>query len=157
MNNIGNRGDALIAFTHHYKDTVLPEGWEVLGEGCYRAAYLSPAKVVYKVQFHSDEGHDEHGYAIPDCNMREAQFYRKYKDDPMPGGFNITPCRLWGQRVLAMPLISKPTSMMWGYKADDAVRLAAHKWAQAREVYDVGGDNWLMDEAGILWLVDYAQ
>lgn len=29
-----------------------PEGWQYLGQGCYRGAYLSPDSVVYKVQIY---------------------------------------------------------------------------------------------------------
>lgn len=29
-----------------------PDGWQYLGQGCYRGAYLSPDKVVYKIQVH---------------------------------------------------------------------------------------------------------
>lgn len=33
-----------------YQWEMAPEGWEYLGEGCYRTAYLAPSGVVYKVQ-----------------------------------------------------------------------------------------------------------
>jgi len=33
-----------------------PDGWKYLGQGCYRAAYLSPDGVVYKVQNHPNSG-----------------------------------------------------------------------------------------------------
>jgi hypothetical protein len=158
MDFIGNRADALIAFNHYHKDTPLPDGWKGLGEGSYRVSYLSPDRVVYKVQAYSDQGRDEKGYVIPDCNRREFEFYKEHKDSPKPEGFNITPCYLWGQRILAMPLISgQGGKVVQGWYAPESVRLAGHRWARDHQVYDVGGDNWLLDEAGILWLVDYAQ
>jgi len=33
-----------------------PSGWKYLGQGCYRAAYLSPDGVAYKVQHYSNSG-----------------------------------------------------------------------------------------------------
>ena len=110
------------------------------------------------MQYYSDEGYNDAGIAIPDCNKREADFYAQHKDDPKPAGFNLAPCRLWGRRVLAMPLISGPNGQsMGGWHADEGVRLAAHRWCRDHFIYDVGGDNWLIDENYRLWLVDYAQ
>lgn len=52
---IGNAEEAeFIHYWYHAKwdqfSETAPEGWEYLGEGCYRTAYLSPTGVVYKVQ-----------------------------------------------------------------------------------------------------------
>ena len=56
---IGNRGYAMYIrewlrtrMTNPYGDAPAsyPDGWKLLGSGCYRVAYLSPDGVVYKVQ-----------------------------------------------------------------------------------------------------------
>lgn len=73
-----------------------PEGWEVLGSGCYRIAYLSPSGVVYKVQLHRDSLQSNEGEFR---NIRE-QFFRK-----MPIGCRLPRVGLFqadGEHVIAM-------------------------------------------------------
>jgi len=74
---IGNRGYAMY-IRDWVRDTpegkgyydsprYAPAGWKYLGQGCFRAAYLSPDNVVYKVQH-------QPGY-VGQSNLRE---YKRY-------------------------------------------------------------------------------
>jgi hypothetical protein len=76
---IGNRGDASyirewVRDEQYASDNTYtcpewaPEGWKFLGRGCYRAAYLSPDGVVYKVQHAT-------GLYQGQCNWAE---YKRY-------------------------------------------------------------------------------
>jgi hypothetical protein len=83
MDMIGNAKDAeLIHYWHHdiREDgewETAPEGWEYLGEGCYRTAYLSPDGVVYKVQ-------QTEGYSWQSNNGEWEQWKRLFLNCRMP-------------------------------------------------------------------------
>lgn len=59
----------------------LPEGWKYLGDGCYRAAFLSPEGVVYKVEHYEGSGQSNAGEA-----KRLERLHKKCK---MPQGTRL--------------------------------------------------------------------
>lgn len=124
-----------------------PEGWERLGSGCYRVAYLSPDGVVYKVQLY---------YAAPgryegQSNKTEVANLRKYWLTKMPEG-----CRLprWGffeldgRGVMAMEQFNK---LLKQYSKRDAE--GSRYWTALNrlqnvmcDMYDFHGGNLAVDE-----------
>lgn len=55
---IGNQRYAELAATFRHWDAetnALPDGWEFLGQGCYRTAWRGPDGYVYKVQHDTDQ------------------------------------------------------------------------------------------------------
>ncbi|HEY6021151.1 MAG TPA: hypothetical protein VIY48_14980 [Candidatus Paceibacterota bacterium] len=76
------------------------EGWQYIGSGAYRSAYLSPSGVVYKRQYSSDALNGD----PYDCNRKEAVLYKEFADKS-PNGVRLAPCYLHSNGVLAMEYI----------------------------------------------------
>lgn len=59
-----------------HEDGIMPLGWCRLSEGCFRAVYLSPSGVVYKVNFNDSEGANEREYnniiSLQSCKLPEG-------------------------------------------------------------------------------------
>lgn len=84
---LGNRKDAELIYRRRKSGAgPLPKGWKKLGEGAYRATYLSPDKIVYKIC------HD--GQHI--WNVEEFENYVKYRrtNPRLPSGWRVAPAKL---------------------------------------------------------------
>jgi hypothetical protein len=146
---IGNETDAKLAKL--MTQVSLAEGWEYIGMGSYRVSFLSPEGIVYKRQHYSDQGFGE-----SDCNEREFELFQKVGESTDVEGFKLAPCHLWDNGVLAMPYITGGPRV-WRASGIEPLCAKAADWLRKHEVYDFGGDNWLLDGVGTLWMVDYAQ
>lgn len=121
-----------------------PEGWEKLGSGCSRAAFLSPSGVVYKVQ------HNYDGY-IGQSNSGEASTLRRYFLKKMPRGCRLpryTYYDLDGRSVMAMERFSKLLSNYSRYGGDGERYWNALSRLQDAmlDLYDLHGANLAVDE-----------
>lgn len=81
---IGNEKDALFIHNWHHGQRLWPgslgahpEGWKYLGSGAFRAAYLSPEGVVYKVQI-------DRWYSIQSNHSEYETWKRLYFGCKMP-------------------------------------------------------------------------
>lgn len=145
---VGNQEEAaLIHEWYHYSRSGswnLPEGWTRLGEGSFRAAYLSPSGVVYKVQKDLLHGYQtNHGEYE---KWRDLYFNCKMPQHsrlPKLGYFPIDE----GVGVVAIERLTKQydywakvpgTEIYWGTIVDRV------HWAC--KVGDLGGDNLFMDD-----------
>lgn len=76
----GSLDEAETAYLMNAYDRVL-DGWEYLGAGVHRSAYLSPSRVVYKV------AHD--GYSARQAQFAEMLAVRVLSTVPSPAGFGV--------------------------------------------------------------------
>lgn len=78
-----------------------PEGWERLGSGCYRIAFLAPSGTVYKVQSSSSSYQ---------TNEAEAYTLRRYMFRKLPKGCRFPRYQLFmvteGEGVMAMERVA---------------------------------------------------
>lgn len=63
----------------------LPTGWEEIGEGAYRVAFLSPSNVVYKIEYDWSPSHGNEG---------EWETYCEVLSTPLPSGWRIAEMNL---------------------------------------------------------------
>lgn len=128
----------------YYRDgSVAPEGWQRLGSGCYRSAWLhEESGVVYKVQ---------HSYVDSwQSNVDEARTLRRYFLKKMPKGCRLPRYQYFaldGRGVIAMERFSKLLRQV-GYYQDpkgyhDRLRLLRDV---LRDVSDFHGGNLAIDE-----------
>lgn len=148
---IGNESDAQIAanivvsYDNNWNVTMenAPDGWELLGEGCYRRAFRSADGVVYKVEY------DRHAIG---SNANEAKVFETFGDKVQ--GFRIAPCTLWGA-VLAMHFYNHE----WDVDYSQSVHEAAvwfNKVLGYRDVIGKDGENYHSDKDGVITVTDYA-
>lgn len=130
--------------THDRYDVGAPKGWVRLGSGCYRAAFVSPDGVVYKVQHRRDAG----AYG----NAGEAQNLRRYWLTKMPKGCRLPRYRLFElggeETVIAMERFSKLLTDVSRYQSPGD-RYWALKSALENvmyDLYDLHGRNVAIDE-----------
>jgi hypothetical protein len=135
-----------------YESNDTPEGWERLGSGCYRAAFLSPSGVVYKVQ-HSYEYSGQ-------SNAGEAETLRRYWLTRMPKGCRLPRWSLYeldGKEVMAMERFARLLSSFSSFSAE-----GEEYWKRLTALTDVIDDQWdfhganlgVDEEAGLLVPID---
>lgn len=158
---VGNQEEATLIhewYHDHHGRYGAPEGWKYLNAGSFRAAYLSPSGVVYKVQ------KDRQGYGYQ-SNKGEYDKWRdlyfkckmpRYSRLPKMGYFPTED----GLGVVAMEKFTKP----WSYWAcvpgtndtvfwQDVVRDISNRC----KVGDLGGNNlFLSDDEKTIVPVDLA-
>lgn len=155
---IGTQDMATVASTLLYMRKGLPEGWEFLGEGCYRAAFLAPDGVVYKVQ-HYTEGADSTENEDEYANFKRAS--KRIVLDSM-GTCRLAPCYLWDDNVLAMEYVPVAEYAMEEsddpYSPDAFTIRAQRLWGYftRHNIFDAAAKNLWFDAKGILTMVDYA-
>lgn len=162
-----------------YPDLVPPvlAGWQVLGTGCSRTAYLSPKGVVYKVNRDLSDGEYK-----SNSNYAEMHNIVRIKGGVLPKGWAVpdatlyhipTPATVPSYRrndyVIAMPLVdtSKPLASCYGYDCDSNGCNSAEGNLRAgggctESILDSGArvfgdrhnENVFPDEHGVLWVVD---
>ena len=125
--------------------------WTFLGNGCSRAAFLGPDRVVYKVL--TREGARSMGeFSYDTVNELEYGNFLAHADS-LPEGVRFAECYLWSRQVLAMEYIEGP-NLDDDY---DSVSQEKHRKTLESEfdITDVYGDNGRIVD-GIMILVDYA-
>lgn len=143
---IGNETDARfirdwVRGGKHYH----PEGWQRLGTGCYRAAWLHVASgVVYKVQHEATYSYQ--------TNHAEARNIARYRFKKMPKGCRLPRYQFFAldnqeDGVMAMERFSKLLREV-SYYQDPNGYYDRHKELQGvlRDVYDLHGGNLAIDE-----------
>lgn len=151
---VGNQEEA--KFIHdwwwsreYYHDYQAPEGWEYLGEGSFRAAYLAPSGVVYKVQMDLPSARHQ-------SNKREYEVWRNlYFNCKMPahsrlpklGYFPISDD--WG--VVAIERLTKGYEY-WGCVPGTNDTLTwmqvINRISSQCNISDLVGDNLFLDDDG---------
>lgn len=147
---IGNADEALfirdwyigLGPERRYESFDTPEGWERLGSGAYRAAFLSPSEVVYKVQ---------HSYKYSSqSNAGEAETLRRYWLTRMPKGCRLPRWSLYeldGKEVMAMERFAKLlTSFPRCGKGSEYWSLVSVLEDVIRDQWDFHGANLAVDE-----------
>lgn len=124
-----------------------PKGWTWLGAGCYRAVFLSPDGVAYKVQ----QRYAEPGGWESQSNKTEAANLRRYWLTRMPRG-----CRLprWGyfeldgRGVIAMERFDKTLNRYSQYSDEGSKYWGALGRISDLmcDLYDFHGGNLAVDE-----------
>lgn len=132
--------------TDYWDYPELPEGWERLGSGCYRVAYLSPSGVVYKVQGHYDKDGDQRWQS----NFSEVRNLRRHQLKRFPKG-----CRLprWnsfefpdGKIVVAMEKFDRLLSSL-SWREREATREAMSRMLNVVDgIHDTHNANIAYDE-----------
>jgi hypothetical protein len=139
MSMIGNADEALfirdwyigLGAERRYDSHDTPEGWERLGNGAYRAAFLSPSGVAYKVQ---------HSYKYSSqSNAGEAKTLRRYWLTRMPKGCRLPRWSLYeldGKEVMAMERFTKLLNHFSHYGE------GSEYWDRVSDLNDVINDQW---------------
>lgn len=135
-----------------------PEGWEWLGQGCYRTAFLAPSGVVYKVQGH----YPKRGtYHCGQTNAAEAASFRKFMFRKLPRGCRFPRFQLFeldGRTVIAMEKFDKLLKDFNSWDNGEGSKYwKLHQEVQEvlHEVYDAHGGNFAIDvENGQLVPID---
>lgn len=134
-------------------DKIPPEGWEYVGRGSYRSVWLSPSKVIYKVN---------HEYG--NCNYRE---YEKLcwirSEGRIPLGSRLPKAWLYeprdGEYVVAMEYV--PGVILEEYDGDDQKRISYYDLMltleRRFELYDMHDQNVIVDEEGFLVPIDFGE
>lgn len=114
------------------RDDTPPVGWERLGSGCYRAAFLSPTGVVYKVQHNYDHSSQS--------NAGEAETLRRYWLTRMPKGCRLPRWSLYeldGKEVMAMERFTKLLNEFSLFSAE-----GSKYWSLRSALENVISDQW---------------
>lgn len=129
----------------YYGTTSTPEGWERLGYGCYRAAWLHIASgVVYKVQ------HDSYGSF--QSNKVESYNIRRYWFKKMPKGCRLPKHQFFAldnpeDGVIAMERFGRLLKAVSVYQDPHGYHDRKLPLLNAlRDVYDLHGSNLAIDE-----------
>lgn len=113
----GSLDEAETAYLMNAYDRVL-DGWEYLGSGIHRSAYLSPSKVVYKV------AHD--GYRSRQAQYAEALAVEVLSKEVPPAGFGVPKADIVevipGLPVIAMEYIDGDGAYLDGPQYTEACR-----------------------------------
>lgn len=125
-----------------------PEGFEFLGAGCSRDAFLGPDGVVYK-------------YGSTYANECEADNY-KYILPNMPDGWTLAPSTYYACGVLAMECVRGMIDNE--YHNDDEECICSGRCIQdtiseltrATGLYDIHDENYFVRPDGVRVLIDYA-
>ncbi len=117
-----------------------PDGWEKLGEGCYRVTYLSPSGVAYKVQLHRDSYQSNEG---------EFRNIRKQYLTKLPKGCRLPRVGLFKaeeEYVIAMEYFEN-LLRDFGYYTAEGSRYhdALHRLQYAVPISDMHGSNVAVD------------
>lgn len=148
---IGNEKDALLIHNwwHSHRDSYRnpPEGWEYLGAGSFRAAYLSPSGVVYKVQ--KDRPGVRYQSNLGEWNVYKRLYYTckmpRHSRLPKLGYFPIEGD--WG--VIAIEKLEKNPSYYERVKGTDEYLTWSDVTREVSNVCKIGdlfGDNVFLDE-----------
>lgn len=125
-----------------------PEGWKYINKGCDRSAWLSPSGVVYKV---------EHRSTYSSQNESEASRLKEvWKRPPIEGcrfpKFDIF--TVGDEIVIAMEMIDGPRLADYKGPDYDDLHCLMYDLEDKYGLCDVHDENVLVDEDGILVLVD---
>lgn len=155
---IGNRGYAMYirdwvrdeqksrGIEGYYSPRCAPADWKYLGQGCFRAAYVSPDGVVYKVQ------HD--GCYGGQSNTSEYRKYNRLRiEHRMPEGARFPVLSNWEvggpDTVNAMEYVGKTLNVYSGddyYKYSDCLRAVSRRL----RLWDMHHGNAAVDEVNKL-------
>ncbi len=121
MGMIGNAEDALFIrdwyreeaskhkWGYDYFSKAAPEGWRLLGEGCYRTVFASPDGVAYKVE-QSPRDPDDDDYEGCQSNWSEHENLERLRlECEMPPGSRLPRHELYDlddEAVIAMELVT---------------------------------------------------
>jgi hypothetical protein len=121
-----------------------PEGWEFLGEGWSRMAFLGPDGVVYKVAKDA-RASEWSSISTLSQNFKEHKVYKSRSQEFLDNGCRLAACRLLNNSVLAMEFVENCGMVPDMYTVAQRVGLSdAHS-----------GNVWL-DRNGIPTFIDYA-
>lgn len=126
-----------------------PEGWERLGSGCYRVAFLGPSGAVYKVQQRYPKHlNDYYGQS----NAGEAATLRRLMFRKLPRGCRFPRYQLFeldGRTVIAMEKFDKLLKDYSSYSDEGRLYydLQRHLVSALSELWDFHGGNLAVDEA----------
>lgn len=146
---VGNQEEATLIHNWYHDDrwsrAALPEGWTKLGEGSFRAAYLSPSGVVYKVQKDLRYGYQTNRGEY--AKWRDLYFNCKmpqYSRLPKLGYFPIND----SYGVVAIEKLSKSYNYWGAVPGDDGTywNQVVDRISQVCRVGDLGGDNLFLDD-----------
>lgn len=160
MHSIGNADDAL-TILRWVRDAPKrygrpegdgPEGWEHLGSGSFRSVWLSPEGVAYKVN------HSTYDSQMADeiTNLQEA--WRRRGD--LPEGCRLPSFQdyqVGGEYVIAVERIDGETlgdTDMGDPEKDEMYRLL-NRIENLFKLWDMHGDNAMVDQDGMLVVVDF--
>jgi hypothetical protein len=140
---IGNAQDASIALTQ--RSNRPKDGWKLLGEGCSRSAFLSPAGIVYKICHYSDDV----------ANHAEIKNYKMLKS------CTLKYCRIAettmyevdARAVIAMEYIH--INDIYSCSEEDLFSIK-HELYVIAKIYDIHEENVGIDSDGTFVVFDYA-
>lgn len=151
---IGNEKDALLIHNwwHGHRDSYRnpPEGWQYLGGGSFRTAYLSPDGVVYKIQKDLSGGRYQTNYGEYEtwkrlyfgCKMPKHSRLPKLSYYAVPGQHNVGVIAI--ERLRRNPAYYERVNKTGeSYLCWSDVASAV---ASACRVGDLHGDNIFLDE-----------
>lgn len=155
--NVGNAQDAQFISDWHQGErcrfsSSAPEGWKLLGAGCYRTVYASPSGVAYKVQG-AQSGQTNVG---EHKSLRRLHFFCK-----MPKGTRLPRHTLYridgSHEVMAMEMLGKTLRRYFGNDRQRYETLA-REIASATRMWDMHYDNVMIDSStGELVPVDFGE
>lgn len=151
---VGNQEEAKFIHDWWWKElrnrgSQAPEGWEYLGAGSFRAAYLAPSGVVYKVQKHRPSSRYQ-------TNKGEYEAWRKlYFGRKMPAHSRLPKLGYfpiddkWG--VVAIERLTKSYNY-WGCVPDTNDTMTwsevINRISMECRIGDLGGNNLFLDDDG---------
>lgn len=127
-----------------------PLGWEFLGVGSFRSVWRSPDGVAYKVQH--DKGYGNNGNEQEYENLLRAQKCELPDGVRLPRGFLFTE---GDYTVMAMEAVDGVTLDDYRGNLRDMFYNMLSVCESALKLWDLHGDNAMVDENGTLVLVDF--
>lgn len=129
-------------------------GFEFLGMGASRAAFLKDG-LVYKIEYVHTHPQGPHIDSFGDrfyCNKREFSVYCEWMDQELPFGWKIPATDLvWVDEV---PVIVM--EFIEGKPLDDNDWDMCDEFTDKSGIDDMGYDNCMRTESGVIYVVDFA-
>jgi hypothetical protein len=135
---------------YNFHSGAAPEGWRLLGEGCYRTVFASPDGVAYKVEMQPSEGSED--YEGCQSNWSEHENLRRlYLECKMPKGARLPRHTLYvleGEAVMAMELVTGSTLSHYSrHRSPGEGYWSLRRVIQDRTgIEDMHGGNIMVDE-----------